>query len=104
MSLHLSLLPFTFISGVAIEDSFAEVLHVEVRVNLGGSEVFVSEQLLNDAQVGAVLEQVCGERMPQGVGADGLGDAGFGAEATDDGEDHRTGHRAAVAVDEGYVA
>ena len=38
-----------------------------VRVELGRRQVGVAEQLLNAAQVGAPLEQVCGERMAEQV-------------------------------------
>ena len=39
-------------------------------VDLGGREVSVPEQFLNDAQVGAVIEQVGGEGVAEGVGGD----------------------------------
>ena len=61
---------------MTLEDSLTQVLYVKVGVNLGGSKVFVSEQLLNDAQVGSVLEQVGSKRVPQGVRRDGFCDAG----------------------------
>jgi len=32
------------------------------------------EQRLDDADIDAVLEQMCGEAVPQGVGSDPLGD------------------------------
>ena len=64
---------------MALEDSFAQVLYIEVGINLRRRKVFMSEQLLYDAQVGAVLQQVGSERVTQRVRTDGLGDAGFGA-------------------------
>jgi len=39
-----------------------------VRVNLRGGEIGVAEEHLHDAQVGAVVEQVRGEGVAQGVG------------------------------------
>ena len=46
---------------MTLQDSFAEVLDVQMGINLGGSEVFVSEQLLYDAQVRTVLQEMRGE-------------------------------------------
>src|SRR5690606_1490975 len=47
----------------------------DVGVDLGGGDVLVAEQLLDGAQVVAVLEQVGGERVAQGVAGGRLGDA-----------------------------
>ena len=46
------------------------VLDGELGVALGGGKTLVAEHFLNRAQVGAFLEQVGAERMPQGVGMD----------------------------------
>jgi hypothetical protein len=42
----------------------------DVRVDLRGRQIGVAEHHLNRAQVGATLEQVCGERVPKHVRAD----------------------------------
>ena len=55
------------VGGMELEDSLAQVLDVHVGVNLCGSDVFVSEQLLDDTQVCTVLEEVRGERMAERV-------------------------------------
>ncbi len=39
-----------------------------VGVDLCRRDVAVTEQQLHDTQIGAVIEQVCREGMPQGVG------------------------------------
>ena len=46
---------------------FDDVTAVNVGVDLRGGDVGVTEQLLNEAQVGAPFEQMGGERMPQYV-------------------------------------
>ena len=46
-----------------------------VGVDFGGSDVRVPEQFLDDAQVGTMFEQVCGEAVPQGVRGDFFRDA-----------------------------
>ena len=38
-----------------------------MRIDLGSRQALVAEQLLDDAQVGTALEQVCRERVAQGV-------------------------------------
>ena len=43
---------------------------VHVRVTLGRAETRVAEKLLDGAQVGAALQKVRGERMPDRVRAD----------------------------------
>src|SRR5690349_7741254 len=44
-----------------------QVVAVDVRVQLRGGEVRVAEHFLDGAEVGATLEQVGRERVPQGV-------------------------------------
>jgi len=45
----------------------ADVLGVEVCVDLGGADRGVAEELLHDAQVGAALQHVGRERVPEAV-------------------------------------
>jgi hypothetical protein len=47
---------------------FLHTLARDVRIDLRRGQVAVSEQHLNDAQVGTVIEQVRCEGMPQSVG------------------------------------
>ena len=47
-----------------------QLLKVEVGIDLRGREVFVTEQLLNRAEVSARFEQVARERMAQHVRMD----------------------------------
>src|SRR5438309_5680967 len=44
-----------------------QVVAVDVRVQLRGGQVRVTEHFLDGAKVGATLEQVRRERVPQGV-------------------------------------
>ena len=78
----------------------AQVAHFEMGVYFGGQDGFVAEEFLHGPDVGAALQQVSRERVAQGMGADGFGDAcGCGAFA-DDGEDHHAGQFPAVLVEE----
>jgi hypothetical protein len=36
-------------------------------INLSGSDVRMTKQELNHAQIGTMVQQVCGERMTQGM-------------------------------------
>ena len=42
-----------------------EAIARDVRIDLRGGDVGVTEQQLHHAQVGAVIDQVCGERVAQ---------------------------------------
>jgi hypothetical protein len=48
----------------------------DVGVDHGGGKIVMPEQLLNGVDVGAALEQVRGEGMAKGVGADGFRQTG----------------------------
>jgi hypothetical protein len=39
----------------------------DVRIDGGGRDVRMAEQQLHHAQIGAVIQEVCGECMPQRV-------------------------------------
>src|SRR6185437_15278400 len=60
-----------------------EVLEVEVRIDLGGSDARVAEHLLHRAQVARRLEHVRGERMAKHVRVHVHGDAGEESPALD---------------------
>jgi len=44
-----------------------EALVIDVGVDLGGCDISVAEELLNDAQIGSILKQVGREGVPQEV-------------------------------------
>ena len=69
--------------GPAIDVPDALTRHVGVK--LGRADTRMSEQFLNDAQVGATLEQVRRERVAQGVRAHARPEAGARRGALDDG-------------------
>ena len=62
----------------------AEAVLVDVGVDLGGGDVGVAEHFLDDAEVGAVVEEVGGEAMAELVGMDFLGEASSGGAFVDD--------------------
>ncbi len=63
---------------------FPEAFLIDVGVDLGGGDVGVAEEFLDDAEVGAAFEEVGGERVPQQVRVDVLLDAGEGGALLDD--------------------
>ena len=56
--------------------NIAEAPAGDVGVNLSGAYVGVAEEFLDHAQVGAMLEQVGREAVPEGVRGDVANDAG----------------------------
>ena len=60
-------------------DRGGDYLRRDGGITGGGVDTAVAEQHLNDANIGAVLQQVSGERVAQGVDGDAFGDAGAGA-------------------------
>src|SRR5205807_3551315 len=61
--------------GMELPVHLAQVAAVEVGVNGGGGDGDVTQELLHDAQVGAALQQVGGERVTQGVRVNASRDA-----------------------------
>ena len=76
---------------------------VDVGVDLGGEDGFVAEHFLDDAEVGAVFDEVGGEGVAEGVGGDFLVDACDERLLLDEVEDGHPAERAAVFVEEGDV-
>lgn len=49
------------VAGVVLDDLLAQHLPVDVGVDLGGGDGFVSQHALDGSQIGSALEQMCGE-------------------------------------------
>ena len=62
----------------------AEAVLVDVGVDLGGGDIGVAEHFLDDAEVGAVVEEVGGEAVAELVGMDFLVEASGGGAFVDD--------------------
>jgi hypothetical protein len=72
-----------------------------VRVELCRGEIGVAEHFLNGSEVGASLEQVSGERVPEDVRVDTSGvEAGHLGQPAEDQEGAGTGERPAFRVQE----
>ena len=54
------------------------MIAAHMGIELGGDHAGVTEQLLDRAQVGTILEQMGGEAVSQGMGREFPGDTGFG--------------------------
>ena len=61
---------------VAVQ-GFAEVFPIQMGVDLGGRNAFVTEHLLDGTKVGAAFDQVGGEGMPESMRRDPLRDPGL---------------------------
>ena len=64
-----------FCPGVGVVIHFFQPVDGIVRVHLRGGEGRVSEHLLDGIQVGAVIEQGRGDRVPEYMGGFSPGDA-----------------------------
>src|SRR3984957_19777118 len=70
-----------------------------MRIDLRRRNIGVAEQVLHDAQIGAVLQQVAGESVTQDMRADARGcDAGGGGEDLEFARESLAGEMAAVTV------
>ena len=58
---------------MGVGNHFPQPLASDVGVDLGGGDVRMAEQGLDDPEVCAALEQVGGEGVPQDVGRDPFG-------------------------------
>ena len=76
---------------------------VDVGVDFRGEDRFVAEHFLDDAQIGAVLDEVRGEGVAEGVRGDFLADAREQRLLFDEIENGHPAQRAAVFVQEGDV-
>ena len=81
-------------------EGLPEVFPVEMGINLGGCDAFVSEHLLDGAQVGAAFYQVGGKGVAEGMRGDVLGDPRQADQVFEEQEDHHAGELAAAAVEE----
>lgn len=61
-----------------------EVLLVQVGIDLSGRDVGVTQELLNDSEVGSAFEEVGGEGVAQEVGIDFVGESGLFGSFFDD--------------------
>ena len=77
-----------------------EVVGIDVGVDLGGGNVGVAEELLDDAEVGTMAKQVAGEGVSQDVRVDVLLDAGSAGNVFDDLPDATARHGVAIAGEE----
>ena len=59
--------PHLHVPRVEVQHSFLQVIGVEVGVELSGRDAFMAEHILNSAEVGTTLNEVRGERMPEGM-------------------------------------
>lgn len=55
---------------VVFDDFLPQQIAVDVGINLGGADAFVSQHTLDGTQVGTAFEQMGGERVAESMGAD----------------------------------
>ncbi len=99
-----ALFPLLFhVARVVVENLFAQGGRVDMRIDFGCSNVFMTEHRLNGTQVCPTLQQRRSETMAQGVGRDGFLDASFLSLSLDHDEYHRAGEVMTTAIEEHKV-
>lgn len=63
-------------AGMVLKDGGLPGAGVDVGIDLGGEDGLVAEHLLDNAEIGAVLNEVGGKGVAESVWRDFLGDAG----------------------------
>ena len=72
-------------------------------VDFRRADILMSQQCLDEAQVGTSLQKCCGKRVAQGMGRDGLLNAGSLGLSLDHNQDHHPCQVLPVAVQEDVV-
>lgn len=91
------------VTWVVVENLFAQGGCVDMRIDFGCSNVFMTEHRLNGTQVCPTLQQRRSETMAQGVGRNGLLDACFFSLSLDHDEYHRASEVMTTAIEEHKV-
>ena len=81
---------------VQFDDFTTQAASVYMGINLGRTDTFMSQHALNGTEIGTSLQQVGGERMAEGMGADVLGEPDGFAQHFDDVENHDAGESSVV--------
>ena len=82
------------------DDFTTQSASVDMGINLGRTDTFMSQHALNGTEIGASFQQVGGERMAEGMGADVLGEPYGFAQYFDDVENHDSGDVLSTFTDE----
>lgn len=94
-----ALFPLLFhVAWVVIENLFAQGGRVDMRIDFGRSNVFMTEHRLNGTQVCPTLQQRRSETMAQGVGRNSLLDTCFLSLSLDHDEYHRASEVMTTAI------
>lgn len=81
----------------------AQEFAVEMGIDFGGGDAFVSQHFLYGAQVGAALYQVGGERMAETMGRYDFADTGFLHQVFDHQENHDPRKPRTSLIEEQYI-
>lgn len=99
-----ALFPLLFhVARVVVENLFAQGGCVDMRIDFGCSNVFMTEHRLNGTQVCPTLQQRRSETMAQGVGRNGFLDTRFLSLSLDHDEYHRASEVMTTAIEEHKV-
>lgn len=77
-----------YVAWMVLYNLTAEHVTVDVGIYFRGGDAFVPQHALDGAQVGAAFQQVGGERMPERMRADVLGNSRFLGQFFDEVKNH----------------
>ena len=84
-----ALFPLLFhVAWVVVENLFAQGGRVDMRIDFGCSNVFMTEHRLNGAQVGSAFQKGRSKRVTERVRGDGFRDSGLQGLAFDHNQNH----------------
>ena len=83
-----------------LDDFTTQSASVDMGINLGRTDTFMSQHALNGAEIGASFQQVGGERMAESMWTDILGEPDGFAQHFDDVENHDSGDVLSTFTDE----
>ena len=85
---------------MVVKDVLHPLLGADVGIDFGGEDAFVAQHLLHCAKVGAVLHQMGGKGVAEGVWRDVFGDTGSFGRLLYNCKNHHSGKASSAAVEE----
>lgn len=90
-------------SGMIFFINSGQLLMGNMGINLSGGNISMTQKLLDGAQVGAIIQQMGGKAVPEGVGMDLMGDISLKGILSQEFPETHPGHLFSPAVEKNDV-